>query len=77
MNVIKAFLPIVILSLASVGFVVFLLFVSFNRSLTSLELVLLEILILGTGVSASYLFAQRSAKLAAEQLLATSKFGTL
>ena len=72
MKFIRAMWPyalVVALALACVAFVILLVRVSSNRPLTPLESILLQIVILGTGVSGSYLFSQRSAKAAAEQVV--------
>ena len=72
MNLVRATLPIAtiaILAVTCVALVIFVVVVSSRRPLTSLETTLLQIVILGTGLSATYLFSQRSAKVAAEQLV--------
>lgn len=69
MNPIGAMWPIVTLAVVCVALVIILVCVSSSRSLTPLEAILLQIVILVTGLSASYLFSQRSARVAAEQLV--------
>ena len=72
MNLIRAMLPIAIIAIlgaACVAFATLVVVVSSRRPLTSLEATLLQIVILGTGLSASYLFSQRAARVAAEQLV--------
>ena len=72
MNLVRAVLPIAtiaILAATSVVLAVLLVIVSSGRPLTSLEGTLLQIVILGTGVSASYLFSQRATRASAEQLV--------
>ena len=61
---------IIAILMAMCGVFVFLLVdTSTKRTLTTLESTLFQILILGTGVAASYRFSQSSAKVAAEQLI--------
>lgn len=72
MNCIRAILPgaiIAILGILCVALVTFAVVVSSTRALTPLEATLLQIVILGTGLSATYLFSQRSARQAAEQVV--------
>ena len=51
------------------AFVIAFLYVSSQDALSPLEAVLFQIVILATGVGASYLFSQRSARAEAEQLV--------
>ena len=60
---------ILILAVACVAFVILVVVVSSGRPLTSVEAVFIQLVILGTGLSASYLFSQKSAKVTAEQLV--------
>ena len=68
-NLGRAMWPIALLIIACVAFVILLVWVSSRRPLTPLESILLQVVILGTGLSASYLFNQRSSRKAAEQLV--------
>ncbi len=61
------------LALACIGFVIVLVWVSASRALTHLEAILLQLVILVTGVWASYLFSQRSAEAAAERAKAAAE----
>lgn len=72
MKVVRAMtrFAIIAILMAVCGFFVFLIVnISTKRPLTTLESTLFQILILGTGVAASYLFSQKSAKGAAVQLI--------
>ena len=69
MNLVRAIWLIAVLVFACVVLTILLVYVSSGRPLTPLESILLEIVILGTGVWASYLFSQRSARIAAQQLV--------
>ena len=72
MSLVRAMLPfaiIVILAVVCVAFAILVVLVSSTRPLTPLEATLLQVVILGTGLSASYLFSQRAARVAAEQLM--------
>ena len=72
MNFIRAKLPytiVAILVAACGALVILVVVVSSKRPLTPLESTLLQVVILATGVSATYLFSQRSAKEAAEQIV--------
>ena len=69
MNLLRANWMIVMSALVSIIFVIFLVRVSSERQLTPLEAILFQIVILGAGVLASYLFSQRAATTAAEQLM--------
>ena len=71
-NFVRANFPyaiIALLAIACVALVIFVVRVSSRRLLTPLESTLLQVVILATGVSASYLFSQRSARVAAEQIV--------
>ena len=69
MAFLKANILFVTLSIICVVFVATLVVVSSNRSLSPLESILLQVLALGTGVWASYLFSQQSAAKAAREMM--------
>lgn len=62
MNLVRAMGPIAVLACVCIVLVILLVFISSRRALTPLEAILLQMVILGTGLSASYLFSQRSAR---------------
>ena len=69
MNIVRAILPITIIVIpaaACIALVTVTVLISSERSLTSLEATLLQILIVITSVSSSYLFSQKAAKMAAK-----------
>ena len=69
MNLVRAMLPyaiIGILAAACIALASFVILESSKRALTSLEATLLQIVILATGVSSSYLFSQKAARVAAK-----------
>ena len=75
MKFVRAITPyaiIVILLLVCTVLVVLFIDASTKRPLTTLESALFQVVILGTGVTASYFISQRSTKVAAEQLIKTS-----
>ena len=69
MSFVTARLPIAIIAISAiicVALVIFVIVVSSRRPLTPLEATLLQIVILGTGVTASYLISQKATKVAAK-----------
>ncbi len=68
-----AILLAIVSAIVSLAFVICLVYVSSERQLTPLEAILIQIVILGAGVFASYLISQRFARTAAEQARAAAE----
>lgn len=70
MNLVRAMSPKTIIATlaaaACVGLAIFVVITSSKRALTSLEATLLQVVILGTGVSSTYFFSQTAARMAAK-----------